>query len=56
VYCFSKEGRTTVLAGDGPFRVLAENQLDAGFVASPAVADGALLLRTKTHLYRIEKQ
>lgn len=55
LYCFSKEGPVTVLAAEGPFRVLAENQLDAGFVASPAVADGALLLRTKTHLYRIEE-
>ena len=35
--------------------MLAVNQLDDGFMASPAVAGKALILRTKTHLYRIEK-
>ena len=34
---------------------LDENKLDEGFFASPAVAGKSLLLRTKTHLYRIEK-
>jgi len=33
---------------------LAENKLDGGFMASPAVAEESLFLRTKTHLYRIE--
>ena len=37
------------------FKVLAENTLDEGFMASPAVAGRALFLRTKTHLYRIEQ-
>ena len=36
------------------FSVVAENKLDAGCMASPAVVGGALYLRTKTHLYRIE--
>ena len=35
-------------------KLLATNTLDDGFMASPAVADGALFLRTKSHLYRIE--
>ncbi len=35
--------------------ILARNQLDGGFMASPAVAGQAFYLRTKTHLYRIEK-
>ena len=33
--------------------VLATNQLDGGFMASPAVHRDALILRTKTHLYRV---
>ena len=38
----------------GPaFKVLAENTLGDGFMASPAAADGALYLRSRTHLYRI---
>ena len=34
---------------------LAENQLDGGFMASPAVSGKALILRSKTHLYRVEE-
>ena len=37
----------------GTFEVLAENYLEAGFMASPAVSGNALILRTKTHLYRV---
>ena len=38
------------------FKILAENQLDAGIMASPAVSGNALFVRTKTHLYRIEEE
>ena len=34
---------------------LAESKLDAGFMASPAIAGDAFYLRTKTHLYRVEE-
>jgi hypothetical protein len=34
--------------------VLAENFLEDGFMASPAVDGRALVLRTRTHVYRIE--
>jgi outer membrane protein assembly factor BamB len=53
VYCFSEEGKTTVLAANERFTILASNQLDGGFMASPAVLESNLILRTKTHLYRI---
>jgi outer membrane protein assembly factor BamB len=55
LYFLSEEGKTTVLEAGRQFRVLAENQLDEGFMASPAVYERSLILRTKTHLYRIEK-
>ena len=54
IYFFDREGRTVVLARADEYRVLAENQLDDGFMASPAVVGDAFLLRSKTHLYRIE--
>ena len=38
------------------FKVLGENTLEDGFMASPAVDGNALILRTKTHLYRIEEK
>lgn len=53
LYGFSKDGRCPVLAAGPEFKVLAENKLDDGFVASPAVVGDTLILRTATHLYRI---
>jgi len=54
VYFFSEGGETTVIEAGRAFKQLAKNKLDAGFMASPAAIDGALILRTRTHLYRIE--
>jgi len=55
IYCFSQEGKTTVLKAARVFEPLATNQLDSGFMSSPAVSGRALILRTKTDLYRIEE-
>ncbi|MHB8523480.1 MAG: outer membrane protein assembly factor BamB family protein [Limisphaerales bacterium] len=55
VYFFSEEGKTSVIEASRTFKVLAQNQLDDGFMASPAIAGNAFFLRTKTHLYRIEQ-
>jgi outer membrane protein assembly factor BamB len=55
LYVFSEEGKTTVIAAEREFKKLAENQLEDGFMASPAVSGKALFLRTRTHLYRIEE-
>ena len=55
VYVFSEDGKTTVFEANPQMKVLAENQLDEGFMASPAVDGAALYLRTRTHLYRIEE-
>ena len=55
IYFFSHEGKTTVIAPGREFQKLAENELPDGFMASPAVSGKALILRTITHLYRIEK-
>ena len=54
VYLFDEDGKTTVLEAGREFKVLAENQLDNGFMASPAVIGDALILRTTMDLYRIE--
>lgn len=53
IYFFSEEGKTTVAAASRNFEALAVNQLDGGFMASPAVFENSLILRTKSHLYRI---
>jgi outer membrane protein assembly factor BamB len=55
IYFFNEDGKTTVIEAGREFKVLGESLLDNGFMASPAVADGALYLRTRTHLYRIQQ-
>ncbi len=55
IYFFSQQGLTTVIKPDTKLNVVATNTLAAGFMASPAIAGKALFLRTKTHLYRLEK-
>lgn len=53
LYFFDARGKATVVQSGDAFRVLATNTLEAGCMASPAVAGGSLIVRTKTHLYRI---
>ena len=55
IYISSMKGTTTLIAPGREYRELAVNKLDSGLWASPAVTGDALLLRTKSHLYRIEK-
>lgn len=55
IWLFSEDGKSTVLKPGRKFEQLAENKLDEGFLASPAIAGKAFYLRTRTHLYRIEK-
>lgn len=55
LYCFAEDGKTTVAEATPELKVLATNQLDDGFMASPAVTGKALILRTKKAIYRVEK-
>ena len=41
-------------AASGDFHLLSNRSVAARVIASPAVAGNALLLRTTTHLYRLE--
>src|ERR1017187_3965319 len=54
LYFFDQKGTTTVLKPGRTLEVLATNTLANGFMASPAVDGKAFILRTKTHLYRVE--
>ena len=53
IYFFDEDGKATVIEASRNYKVLAVNQLDDGFMASPAVSGNELYLRTRTHLYRI---
>lgn len=54
LHFFDARGKGTVVQAGATFTVLATNTLDAGCMASPAVVGKSLIVRTKTHLYRIE--
>lgn len=54
LYFPNQEGNTIVLAAGREYKLLSENKLSDGCIASPAVDGNALILRTKTHVYRIE--
>ena len=56
LYFFDNEGDAVVAEPGRRWKKLAVNKLDDGCMASPAVAGKALFVRTKTHLYRIEKK
>ena len=54
IHFFDEDGVATIIQPGDALEILARNKLDDGFMASPAVSDGALFLRTTTHLYRIQ--
>ena len=54
VYVAGREGAVAVIRSGPEFELLAVNQLDDGFDASPVAVDGELYLRG-THLYRISE-
>lgn len=54
VYAFDSFGHASVIAAGPSFRLLAENDLGEPGNASPAWAEGCLLVRTAEHLYCIE--
>ncbi|MCC6585522.1 MAG: PQQ-binding-like beta-propeller repeat protein [Bryobacterales bacterium] len=53
IYMTNEEGQTIVLKAGPAFEVLAENNLEDYTLSSPAVSDGQIFLRTKTHLWAI---
>jgi len=53
IYTLSEEGMTTVFAPGKTFQKLATNRLDGTTLASIAISDRSLFIRSDTHLYRI---
>jgi outer membrane protein assembly factor BamB len=54
IYFCDAKHKTTVIEPGDTFKVLAVNELADGCMASPAAVGKALILRTRTSLYRIE--
>jgi outer membrane protein assembly factor BamB len=55
VYVAGREGGVAVFQAGPEFKLLATNQLDDGFDASPVAVGGELYLRGQKSLYRISK-
>ena len=53
LYFQSEEGVTTIVAPGKEFRRLSVSRLDGEMLATMAVSDASMFIRTDTHLYRI---
>jgi hypothetical protein len=54
MYLATEEGDVVVVRLGNQFGVLATNTLaDQSFIASPVIVGGAIYLRSRTHLFRI---
>jgi len=56
IFFFSEDGTTTVVRPGAEYVELAENALDGRVMASPAIVDRSIFLRSDSHLYRIALQ
>jgi outer membrane protein assembly factor BamB len=56
IFAVSEDGETFVMQAGREFKLLGRNGLDEMTLASPAVANGSLFIRTATKLYRITKR
>jgi outer membrane protein assembly factor BamB len=55
VYFTNEDGTTYVVRAGSDYELLATNELGERALASPAIDDGAIYLRTASHLWRIGK-
>lgn len=55
IYFVNEEGKGTVIAPGKKYKKLAENGFGERTLASYAIGDGAIFVRTNKHLYRVQK-
>lgn len=53
VYLFSEDGKSYVLQAGREFKIVASSDLGDGFMATPAVVNDSFILRSRSHLYRV---
>ena len=56
IYFFDEHGKCAVLRPGNKLEVVAENSIDGRVLASPAVVDNALFVRSDSSLYRIDSK
>jgi outer membrane protein assembly factor BamB len=55
IYFLSEKGKTTVVKDGGKFHILAENELNEKCVASPAVSQKQIFVRSQKNIYCIAR-
>jgi outer membrane protein assembly factor BamB len=55
VFALSEDGNTYVIQAGPQYKLLGKNVLDEMTLASPALANGRVLIRTAAHVYSIKK-
>ena len=53
LFCLNEKGKTYVVKPGPDFEILQQNDLKETCIATPAIAQGKLLIRTETKLYCI---
>jgi outer membrane protein assembly factor BamB len=53
IFALSEDGDAFVMQAGPEFKLLGKNALDEMALASPAIAQGSLIIRTASKLYRI---
>ena len=56
IFALSERGTTYVIEAGPEFRVIGENELDEFTMATPAVLNDSLIIRTSEAVYRIANQ
>ena len=54
LYFFDRVGVSTVITLGDQYQVVSRNKLESGCMATPAIADDVMYLRTTSHLYGIK--
>jgi outer membrane protein assembly factor BamB len=55
IYFTSEQGETTIIRAADKYQVVTKNTLGQATLASMAVADGVIYIRTDSHIFRIEE-
>jgi hypothetical protein len=55
IFAMSEEGDTYVIQAGPQFKPLGKNSLGEMTLASPAIANGSLIIRTASRLYRLSR-
>ena len=53
LYLASEDGEVYVVKAGPKYELLATNAMDDGCMATPAIADGMIIIRTRSHIYGI---